>query len=67
MIVKHGNLKTMTTILIYILKWALGLAMLYIPFALLLRKETFATFNRWLLIGIIAASAILPAKIVALS
>ena len=61
MIVKHGNLKTMTTILIYILKWALGLAMLYIPFALLLRRETFATFNRWLLMGIITASAILPA------
>ena len=51
----------MTTVIIYILKWALGLAMLYIPFALLLRKETFATFNRWLLMGIIAASAILPA------
>lgn len=50
----------MATILIYILKWALCLALLYIPFALLLRRETFATFNRWLLIGIIAMSAILP-------
>lgn len=45
----------------YILKWALCLAVLYIPFALLLRRETFATFNRILLIGIIAVSCILPA------
>ncbi|MBQ8694369.1 MAG: hypothetical protein IJ513_01860 [Bacteroidaceae bacterium] len=50
----------MSAIVIYILKWALCLALLYIPFALLLRRETFATFNRWLLIGIIAVSAILP-------
>ena len=45
----------------YILKWALCLAVLYIPFALLLRRETFATFHRMLLIGIIAVSCILPA------
>lgn len=51
----------MSTFAIYILKWALGLTMLYIPFAILLRKETFATFNRILLIAIIAVSAILPA------
>lgn len=51
----------MSTFFIYILKWALCLALLYIPFALLLRKETFATFNRWLLIGLIAVSGILPA------
>ena len=50
----------MSAIVIYILKWALCLVLLYIPFALLLRRETFATFNRWLLIGIIAVSAILP-------
>ena len=50
----------MSTFFIYILKWALCLALLYIPFALLLRKETFATFNRWLLIGLIAVSGILP-------
>lgn len=54
----------MTTLLLYILKWALCLALLYIPFALLLRRETFATFNRWLLIGIIAVSAILPSIVV---
>ena len=50
----------MATLFIYIIKWALCLALLYIPFALLLRKETFATLNRWLLIGIIVVSAILP-------
>lgn len=50
----------MTPFFIYILKWALCLAMLYIPFAIFLKKETFATFNRRLLLGIIAASALLP-------
>ncbi len=51
----------MTAAITYILKWALALAMLYVPFALLLRKETFATFNRVLLIAVIITSAILPA------
>ncbi len=55
----------MGTIFIYILKWALCLAMLYIPFALLLRKERFASFNRWLLVGIMALSLLLPMVIVA--
>ena len=50
----------MTAILTYILKWSLGLAALYLPFALLLRKETFATLNRRLLLCIIIASALLP-------
>ena len=51
----------MGAFMIYIFKWALCLVLLYIPFTVLLKKETFATFNRMLLIGIIAASAILPA------
>ena len=50
----------MTSILTYILKWSLSLAVLYLPFALLLRKETFATLNRRLLLCIIIASALLP-------
>ena len=50
----------MTTILTYILKWTLSLAVLYLPFALLLRKETFATLNRSLLLCIIIISALLP-------
>ena len=54
----------MTAILTYILKWALGLAVLYLPFALLLRKETFATLNRRLLLCIIAISALLPSIVV---
>ena len=54
----------MTSILTYILKWALGLAVLYLPFALLLRKETFATLNRRLLLSIIIVSALLPFIIV---
>ena len=54
----------MVSALTYILKWALGLAVLYLPFALLLRKETFATLNRRLLLCIIIASALLPCIIV---
>lgn len=50
----------MATFLTYILKWALYLAVLYIPFAIMLRKETFAKFNRILLLGIIAISSLLP-------
>ena len=50
----------MTAILTYILKWSLGLAVLYLPFALLLRKETFATLNRRLLLCMIIASTLLP-------
>ena len=54
----------MLSVLTYILKWALSLAVLYLPFTLLLRKETFATLNRWLLLCIIAISAVLPSIIV---
>lgn len=54
----------MTTVLTYILKWSLGLAVLYLPFALLLRKETFATLNRRLLLCIIIVSALLPLVVV---
>ena len=54
----------MISVLTYILKWALSLALLYLPFALLLRKETFATLNRRLLLCTIIASALLPSIIV---
>ena len=54
----------MVSALTYILKWALALAVLYLPFALLLRKETFATLNRRLLLCIIIVSALLPGIIV---
>lgn len=51
----------METALVYILKWAVSLGILYLPFTLLLRKEKLATFNRRLLLGIILLSALLPA------
>ncbi len=50
----------MGAFLIYIVKWAFCLAVLYTPFTLLLRKETFASLNRKLLLGTVVASAILP-------
>lgn len=50
----------MSAFLIYIIKWAICLAVLYIPFTLLLRKETFASLNRLLLLGTVAVSALLP-------
>lgn len=54
----------METILIYILKWVLCLAVLYIPFTLLLRKESFASLNRKLLLCMIIVSALLPAVVI---
>lgn len=50
----------MHCILIYIIKWALCLAVLYVPFALLMRKETFLTFNRALLLCTLLGSMLLP-------
>lgn len=44
----------------YLLHSALVLTILYIPFQLLLRKEHFFTFNRIILLAIIAVSLILP-------
>lgn len=54
----------MESTFIYILKWAFCLAMLYIPFTLLLRQESFAGLNRRLLLCTVIASAILPAIVV---
>lgn len=48
------------TVFTYILKWTICLALLYIPFALLLRKETFVSLNRKLLLGIVIVSSLLP-------
>ena len=50
----------MHDIFIYIIKWATSLAVLYIPFALLMRKETFSSFNRALLLCIQLAAMLLP-------
>ena len=54
----------MEATLIYILKWALCLAVLYIPFTLLLRRESFASLNRRLLLCVVVASGLLPAIVV---
>lgn len=56
----------MTATLIYILKWALSLALLYVPFALLLRKETFISLNRRALLGIVLLSAVLPLAVISI-
>ena len=47
--------------MLYILKSALLLALLYGSFALLLSRETFHRFNRLALLGVLVASMILPA------
>lgn len=46
--------------LLYVLKSAVTLALLYTCFHLLLRKETFHRFNRMVLIGILLTSVLLP-------
>ena len=45
---------------LYAIKSALCLAVLYLPFALLLRRETFFTFNRWGLLFIVGLSLVVP-------
>ena len=50
----------MATLLIYILRWAMVLTMLYSLFGLFLRRETLHRFNRVVLLLILAASMVLP-------
>ena len=50
----------MQQLLVYIFKWALCLAIMYIPFPLLMRKETFHAINRAILLFCIVIAAILP-------
>lgn len=45
---------------IYILNWAICLALLYLPYCFLLRKDTFHAFNRFALLTIVVLSALLP-------
>lgn len=47
-------------ILVYIIKWAIALTILYSLYGLLLRKETHYRANRAVLVGIMLTSAILP-------
>lgn len=50
----------MTEALIYILKWAVTLAVLHSVYGLLMRRETFHTLNRAMLLTILAAAMLLP-------
>ena len=46
--------------IVYALKSALCLSLLYVPYMLLLCRESFFRFNRFLLLGIMLLSALLP-------
>ncbi len=48
------------TFLVYILKWALSLSLLYSLFRLCLRRDTFHAFNRTVLLTILIMSIALP-------
>lgn len=50
----------MATFLIYIVKWALSLTLLYSLYGLLLRRETFHSLNRAVLLSILVGSMVLP-------
>ena len=50
----------MTAILLYSMKSALVLALLYLPYTLMLRRESFFRFNRLVLLGILGLSLVLP-------
>ena len=50
----------MATFLIYIIKWALSLTLLYSLYGLLLRRETFHTLNRTVLLSVLVGSLLLP-------
>ncbi len=51
----------MAEFFIYILKWAVTLTLLYSFYGLWLRRETFHTLNRMVLLGILVMSVLLPA------
>ena len=48
------------TITIYAIKSAICLALLYLPYTLLMRRDTFHAFNRVLLLSIVVLSLVLP-------
>lgn len=50
----------MGAIFVYAIKVAICLALLYLPFTLLMSRETFHAFNRKALLGIIAISLVIP-------
>ena len=50
----------MSAILLYSIKSAIVLTMLYLPYMLMLRRESFFRFNRMVLLGILLLSLVLP-------
>jgi TonB-dependent SusC/RagA subfamily outer membrane receptor len=50
----------MSSILLYSIKSAIVLSMLYLPYMLMLRRESFFRFNRMMLLGILLLSLVLP-------
>lgn len=50
----------MTELMIYAIKSAIALTLLYIPYTLMLRREKQFRFNRIVLLGILVASLVLP-------
>lgn len=50
----------MATFLIYIMKWAFTLTLLYSLYGLLLRRETFHALNRAVLLSVLVGSMVLP-------
>jgi len=51
----------MSAIFIYAIKSAICLALLYLPYTLLMRRDTFYSFNRIVLMGIMLLALVLPA------
>ena len=50
----------MTTFIIYIIRWAVTLTLLYSLYRLLLQRETFHRLNRLVLLAILVVSPLLP-------
>ena len=50
----------MAAFIIYIMRWAVALTMLYSLFGLFLKRETLHGFNRVVLLVILVASMVLP-------
>ena len=50
----------MSSLLLYSIKSALVLTVLYLPYMLMLRRESFFRFNRMMLLGILLLSLVLP-------
>lgn len=51
----------MGAFVVYIIKAAICLAILYLPYLLLMRKDSFFRFNRLILLGVVVLSFVLPA------